>query len=105
MFITSLRFFNSCNRTNINIESHKNIAIYGAGTAGRQLVEALKWNNQYQVRLLIDDNPQLHGQSLAGLRIEDFDSACKKLPLLGIETILLATPSVPYTYTSVFLAC
>ena len=39
----------------------------------------------------------MHGQSLAGLRIEDFDSACKKLPLLGIETILLATPSVPYT--------
>ena len=97
VFITSLRFLIRAIGQNINIESHKNIAIYGAGTAGRQLVEALKWNNQYQVRLLIDDNPQLHGQSLAGLRIEDFDSACKKLPLLGIETILLATPSVPYT--------
>ena len=40
VFITSLRFLIRAIGQNINIESHKNIAIYGAGTAGRQLVEA-----------------------------------------------------------------
>ena len=71
--ITSLRFFIRAMGQNINIGSHKNIAIYGAGIAGRQLVEAPKWNNQYRVCQLIDDDPCLHGQSIAGLKIESFD--------------------------------
>ena len=94
--ITSLRFFIRAMGQNINIGSHKNIAIYGAGMAGRQLVEALKWNNQYRVCQLIDDDPRLHGQSIAGLKIESFDAVRKKLVPLGIDTILLAIPSASF---------
>ena len=94
--IASPRFFIRAIGQNINRAARKNIAIYGAGTAGRQLVEALKWNNQYRVCQIIDDNPQLHGQSLGGVKIEGFDSARKKLTLYEIDTILLAMPTAPF---------
>ena len=93
--IASLRFFIRAIGQNINRAARKNIAIYGAGSAGRQLVEALKWNSQYRVCQLIDDNPKLHGQSLGGVKIEGFNTARKKLTLYEIDTILLAMPTAP----------
>ena len=94
--IASLRFFIRAIGQNINRTARKNIAIYGAGNSGRQLVEALKWNSQYRVCQIIDDNPQLHGQSLGGVKIEGFEAACKKLTLYEIDTILLAIPTAPF---------
>lgn len=94
--IASLRFFIRAIGQNINRAERKNIAIYGAGTAGRQLLEALKWNSQYRVRQLIDDNPKLHGQSIGGVKIERFEAARKKLKLYEIDTILLAMPTAPF---------
>ena len=94
--IASIRFFIRAIGQNFSIAKRKNIAIYGAGAAGRQLVEALKWNNQYRVCQIIDDNPQLHGQSLSGVTIESFDAACKKLTQNEIDTILLAIPTAPF---------
>ena len=94
--IASLRFFIRAIGQNINRAARKNIAIYGAGIAGRQLVEALKWNSQYRVCKIIDDNPKLHGQSLGGVKIEGFDAARKKLTLYEIDTILLAMPTAPF---------
>ena len=70
--IASLRFFIRAIGQNINRAASKNIAIYGAGVAGWQLVEALKWNSQYRVCKIIDDDPKLHGQSLGGVKIEGF---------------------------------
>ena len=93
--IASLRFFIRAIGQNINRAARKNIAIYGAGIAGRQLVEALKWNSQYRVCQIIDDNSKLHGQSLGGVKIEGFAAARKKLNLYEIDTILLAMPSAP----------
>jgi FlaA1/EpsC-like NDP-sugar epimerase len=94
--IASLRFFIRAIGQNINRAARRNIAIYGAGMAGRQLIEALKWNSQYRVCQIIDDNPKLHGQSLGGVKIEGFDAARKKLALYEIDTILLAMPTAPF---------
>ena len=94
--IASLRFFIRAIGQNINRNARKNIAIYGASTAGRQLVEALKWNRQYRVCQIIDDNPELHGQSLGGVKIEGFEAARKKLTLYEIDTVLLAMPTAPF---------
>jgi FlaA1/EpsC-like NDP-sugar epimerase len=91
--IASLRFFIRAIGQNINRAARKNITIYGAGMAGRQLVEALKWNSQYRVCQIIDDDPKLHGQSLGGIKIEGFEAARKKLTLYEIDTILLAMPT------------
>ena len=57
--ITSLRFFIRAIGENVDRAKRKNIAIYGAGLAGRQLAEALKWNSQYRVSQLIDDNQKV----------------------------------------------
>jgi FlaA1/EpsC-like NDP-sugar epimerase len=94
--IASLRFFIRAIGQNINRAARKNITIYGAGMAGRQLVEALKWNSQYRVCQIIDDDPKLHGQSLGGVKIEGFDAARKKLTLYEIDTILLAMSTAPF---------
>ncbi len=91
--LASLRFFIRAIGQNINRSKRKNVAIYGAGMAGRQLVEALKWNNQYRVCQLIDDNPQLHGQSVGGVKIEGFETARKMLTVYEIDTVLLAMPT------------
>ena len=69
------------------------VAIYGAGIAGRQLIEALKWNNQYCLSLLIDDNKELQGKSLSGIKIVGIKDAKKRLLDEGIGTVLLALPS------------
>ena len=94
--ITSLRFFIRAIGENVDRAKRKNIAIYGAGLAGRQLVEALKWNSQYRVSQLIDDNQKLHGQSVSGVKIEGFETVQKKLGQLKIDTILLAMSSTPF---------
>ena len=91
--IASLRFFIRAIGQNIDRDARKNVAIYGAGMAGRQLVEALKWNTKYRVCQLIDDNPKLHGQSVGGVKIEGFDAARKMLAHREIDTVLLALPT------------
>ena len=94
--IASLRFFIRALGQNINRVARKNIAIYGAGSAGRQLVEALKWDKQDRVCQIIDDDPKLQRQSLGGIKIEGLDAAREKLILNEIDTILLAMPKTPF---------
>jgi FlaA1/EpsC-like NDP-sugar epimerase len=88
-FISSFRFFIRALGENINRGERKNISIYGAGTAGRQLLEALKFNTKYRVCQLIDDSKKLQGQIVSGIKIENFDQAKKNLRSLNIDTILL----------------
>ena len=42
----------------------KNILVYGAGEAGRQLVISLENNPEFQVVGFLDDNHKLHGHTL-----------------------------------------
>ena len=45
---------------NISYRNRENVAIYGAGIAGIQLMDALRRNPNYSVQLFIDDNPDLY---------------------------------------------
>ena len=47
----------------------KNILVYGAGEAGRQLVVSLKNNPEFKVVGFIDDNKQLEKKILLGQTI------------------------------------
>ena len=55
---------------NLNIrdklDNKKNVIIYGAGDAGRQLVVALENNSEFEVVGFLDDNDQLHRQIILG---------------------------------------
>lgn len=92
--IGSIRFFIRAIGQKLNQTNKEHIAIYGAGAAGRQLVEALKWNSAYNVCQLIDDDTALHGQRISGLKVESFETAKKRFPDQDIRTVFLAMPSV-----------
>ena len=51
------------------ISKRKNVLIYGAGEAGRQLVIALENSLEFRVIGFLDDNPQLHRQVLLGKQV------------------------------------
>ena len=74
-------------------KTSKNVVIYGAGEAGRQLVKALKQGPEYTPRFFIDDNVSLAGQLINGLPVYSFKEAKNKLTEAQITTILLAIPS------------
>ena len=54
-------------KSKINVK--KNVLIYGAGSAGRQLVIALENNLEFNVIGFLDDNYQLHRQLILGKTI------------------------------------
>ncbi len=92
-FATAMRLFIRALGQSMTKEKRENIAIYGAGAAGIQLMEALRKNPNYHVRLFIDDKRELSGKNLGGIPISNLDHAKIKLKKLDIETLLLAIPS------------
>ena len=84
-------------------KTSKNVIIYGAGEAGRQLVKALKQGPEYTPRFFIDDNISLAGQLINGLPVYSFKEAKNKLTEAQITTILLAIPSANYAVRNAIL--
>ena len=74
-------------------QQQQNIAIYGAGKVGVQLLEALGKNSSYHVSFFIDDNTELDGKRVSGVPIYNLDDAKNKLKKSNIEILLLADPS------------
>lgn len=71
----------------------RRILIYGAGSAGRQLADALASSPEMRVVGFVDDDPALHGSSINDLRIYAPDSLLALLDRLEIDDLLLAMPS------------
>ncbi|WP_440681184.1 polysaccharide biosynthesis protein [Candidatus Pelagibacter sp. HIMB1623] len=84
LFLSNLK--TSKNRTNV--------LIYGAGTAGRQLLTSLESNTEMKVVGFLDDNPQFHRQLILGKTVYDPLNINKLIITQNIETILLALPSI-----------
>lgn len=68
--------------------------IYGAGSAGRQLLNSLENSFELKVVGFLDDDERLHGQILQGYKIYNPDDLEKLIKSKGIELVLLALPSV-----------
>ena len=71
-----------------------NIVIYGAGEAGRELLEGLRNSHKYNVLAYIDDDPQLTGAYRLGKRIYNADNIVELVSTLDISQIFLAIPSI-----------
>ncbi|MFY9510932.1 MAG: nucleoside-diphosphate sugar epimerase/dehydratase [Rubrivivax sp.] len=68
-------------------------AVYGAGDAGVQLVQAMRYSVEYQPACFLDDNPLLRGKWVSGLRVyapEDLDEAVLRHE---VAEIVVAIPS------------
>ncbi|OED36843.1 hypothetical protein AB833_25895 [Chromatiales bacterium (ex Bugula neritina AB1)] len=72
------------------------IAIYGAGALGRQVMQICRSGLDYRPVVWLDDDKKMHGRVLSKAKVFDpKDPATPDaLKRLGIETILMAIPSV-----------
>ncbi|GGE37808.1 nucleoside-diphosphate sugar epimerase [Primorskyibacter flagellatus] len=73
--------------------SRKPVIVYGAGDAGRQLVNALTHSKDYRPVAFVDDDERLHQTSIAGFRIYASDKVPNLIVRTGARAILLALPS------------
>jgi len=72
----------------------KKALVYGAGSAGRQLVSALANSNELKVVGFLDDDDRLHGQLLQGQEIYSSLKITDLIKLKEVQLILLALPSI-----------
>ena len=72
----------------------KNILIYGAGSAGKQLLLSLEDNSRYFVVGFIDDNKNLQKNILLGKKIYNISSLNRLKKKYEINLILFAIPSI-----------
>lgn len=70
------------------------VLIYGAGSAGRQLAQALAHSHELRVVGFLDDARHLHGQMINGLPVYAPDDLPALVGTLQISDVLLAMPSV-----------
>jgi FlaA1/EpsC-like NDP-sugar epimerase len=75
----------------------RRVAIYGAGDAAVQTIRALQYSPDYEICLVIDDDPSLHKQLIFGLKVMDFDAARGALAALSIDMVILAMPSASFS--------
>ena len=68
------------------------VAIYGAGAAGNQLAIALENSSAYRPVAFIDDKKELHGVTIAGIRVYPPAALPELIVDKAIAKILLAMP-------------
>jgi len=80
--------------------SNNNVIIYGAGSAGRQLLTALQQSSEYHPIAFIDDASELKKQSIGGVGVFTPNDIKDLIGKSEVSEILLAIPSVSRTRRS-----
>ena len=75
-------------------DDYENIIIYGAGEAGKELLEGLKNSHKYNVVAYVDDNPQLTGGYLLNKKIHAAHELISLVDTLDVAQVFLAIPSI-----------
>jgi FlaA1/EpsC-like NDP-sugar epimerase len=88
------KYLFSGNYTNNKIKYLPKALVYGAGSAGRQLVSALKNSFELKIVGFLDDDNSLHGQILQGHKIFSPKDLGLLIQSQKISHVLLALPSV-----------
>lgn len=68
--------------------------IYGAGTIGTQVALGLRQSREANILGFVDDNPDLAGRDIAGMRVYSPAELEAAISNLGIEEIILCVPSM-----------
>jgi FlaA1/EpsC-like NDP-sugar epimerase len=78
------------------VEIHKaRVAIYGAGTSGLQVYNALLHGLEYKPAFFVDDNVAKQGRLIDGLHVYNPVRLLELTGRFGVTRVLLAMPSVP----------
>ncbi len=72
--------------------SKEHILIYGAGEAGRLLINAVSHHHRYRIVGFIDDNEALKGQVIHGVRVYHRSQIKELIQRQSVALILLAMP-------------
>jgi len=81
-------------RPQYKYDDYDNVIIYGAGEAGKELLEGLRNSHKYNVVAYIDDDPQLTGAYLLGKKIYPTHRLVDLVDELEIVQVFLAIPSI-----------
>lgn len=73
------------------------VVIYGAGTAGIQLASVLNYSKEYAPVAFIDDETELHQNTINGLRVHPLQNIDELILKLEIDEIFLAIPSASHS--------
>lgn len=71
----------------------RQVLIYGAGDAGRQLAASLQQGGQLFPAGFLDDDSALHGQDMAGLRVYPPSHLPTLIEYFGIRDVIVTLPS------------
>ncbi|MDA8631268.1 polysaccharide biosynthesis protein [Litoricolaceae bacterium] len=80
-------------QSQVQIAALPRALVYGAGSAGRQLVSALDNSFEMRVAGFLDDDDRLHGHTLNGQPIFSPDDLGELIESKGITHVLMAIPS------------
>jgi len=83
-----LIFFNSLGKTNI-----KRVLIYGAGSAGIKLLNAMLFSSDIKIIGFIDDDERLTGKKIMGIDVFHTNNIQILVSKFNIQEVLLAIPS------------
>ena len=72
----------------------KNVIIYGAGSAGRQMAAALVFSNQYNPVAFIDDDSLIQNREIKGILVFPRSSLFNLIEKNNIIEVLVAIPSI-----------
>ncbi|HIL03615.1 MAG TPA: polysaccharide biosynthesis protein, partial [Candidatus Thioglobus autotrophicus] len=90
--MTARWFFLDLDKINQTIKN--NVVVYGAGSAGRQLLTALQQSSEYHPVAFIDDKYELQKQSIGGVEVVSLDDIENLIRKYKVNEVLLALPSV-----------
>ena len=79
------------------------VIIYGAGTSGIQLANALFQGQEFQPIAYVDDNKTRQGSIFQGLRVHSPAQLAKLIEKHGVNKLLLAIGSAPHSQRSLIL--
>ena len=71
-----------------------NVIVYGAGSAGRQLSNALSQSKEFKPIGFIDDSSEIFNQSINGLKVYDPNSLLNLIKNKDVKEVLIAIPSL-----------
>ena len=76
------------------LSQKRNVLIYGAGSAGRELCTALYQSSEYNPAAYVDNSVELYRQSINGLEVFNEDDIEDLIQKHNIKEVLLALPSI-----------
>ncbi len=80
----------------LGTDQYQRVAVYGAGSAGVQLVRAMQAGQGYTPRFFVDDNVALQHSVINGMRIHPPEKLPDLIEKHRISLVLLAIPSLSF---------